>query len=78
MKGNYYDIAVGDLHFAKVGINSGLGEEAEGDNFEWIDYETIKLCYDYATDIKAGIDAVIENPENESRLKKVLLNKYKR
>ena len=149
MKGNYYDIAINDLHFAKVGIEADLGEEVAGynscasgctqagekflkylfilfnipfearlkethnlnvllrelikefpelkdltthcrylndfyiearypgDNFEWVDYETAKLCYDYATNIKAAVDAIIENPANEERLRDVLQNKYK-
>jgi len=150
MRGNYYDIAISDLHFAKVGMEADLGKDVEGynscaagctqasekllkhlfiifnipfelrlkeshnlntllrelvkdfpelkklttqcrylndfyiearypgDNFEWIDYETAKMCYDYAMDVKAGVDAIIESPANEKRLQEVLLNKYKR
>ena len=150
MKGNYYDIAISDLHFAKTGMEAALGEDVggynscaagcaqagekllkylfilfsipfearlkeshnlnallrelikdfpelkklttqcrylndfyvearyPGDNFEWTDYKTAKLCYDYAMDIKTGVDDIIKNPANETRLREELLNKYKR
>jgi len=149
MRGNYYDIAMSDLHFAKIGIETNLVTGIEGynscaagfaqagekflkylfilfnipfearlkethnlnvllrelikdfpelkalttqcrflndfyiearypgENFEWVDNNTAKLCYDYTMDIKAGVDGVIENPAYEKRMQEALLNKYK-
>ena len=148
MNGNYYDIAVSDLFFAKIGIEATLEEDIGGYNncaascsqaaekflkhlyvifdlpfeaklsethnlntlirelleffseikeiqkqcrflndfyfevkypgnyFKWVDYDTIKLCYQYASDIKEVVDSIINNPKYEQKLNEALRKKF--
>ena len=148
MKGSYYDIAVSDLYFAKIGINSELKSfvggynncaasctqavekflkhlfiafdlpfetrlseshnlnallrelvktfpelkcltkqcrflndfyieiRYPGDNFERINYDTALQCYEYAKEIKDGVDSVIQNPAYEQKLLDALKKKF--
>ncbi|MCL2321781.1 MAG: HEPN domain-containing protein [Oscillospiraceae bacterium] len=47
-----------------------------GDNFKWVDYDTVKLCYQYANDIKEVVDSIINNPNYGQKLNEALRKKF--